>query len=75
MDNPQPAAKPKAKPARKADANPIVDLIDVAQDLFALAEDASSQANPQQEYMKVYERRSEFMTEEMTGFVWVYLQK
>ena len=28
-----------------------------------------------EEYNKVYERRSEFMTEEMTGFVWLYLRK
>lgn len=29
----------------------------------------------QKEYQKVYERRKDFMTEEMTGFVWLYLQK
>jgi hypothetical protein len=28
-----------------------------------------------EEYGKVYEKRSEFMKEEMTGFVWLYLQK
>jgi len=28
-----------------------------------------------EEYRKLYERRSEFMTEEMTGFVWLYLRK
>ncbi len=28
-----------------------------------------------QEYQKVYGKRSAFMREEMTGFVWVYLQK
>ena len=28
-----------------------------------------------EEYNKVYQRRSEFMKEEMTGFVWLYLQK
>jgi hypothetical protein len=27
------------------------------------------------EYRKVYDKRSEFMQEEMTGFVWLYLQK
>jgi hypothetical protein len=27
------------------------------------------------EYSKVYSQRAEFMTEEMTGFVWLYLQK
>jgi hypothetical protein len=28
-----------------------------------------------QEYQKVYNQRRDFMNEEMTGFVWVYLQK
>jgi hypothetical protein len=28
-----------------------------------------------EEYSKVYRKRSEFMQEEMTGFVWLYLQK
>jgi hypothetical protein len=28
-----------------------------------------------QEYQKVYGQRSAFMREEMTGFVWLYLQK
>jgi hypothetical protein len=37
--------------------------------------DASAQAKAQQEFSKVYERRTEFMNEEMTGFVWLYLQK
>jgi hypothetical protein len=27
------------------------------------------------EYNKAYERRSEFMNEEMTGFVWLRLRK
>jgi VCBS repeat protein len=29
----------------------------------------------EEEYYKVYRKRSEFMKEEMTGFVWLYLQK
>ena len=28
-----------------------------------------------EEFNKVYQKRSEFMTEEMTGFVWLYLRK
>ena len=28
-----------------------------------------------EEYSKVYRKRSEFMKEEMTGFVWLYLRK
>ena len=37
--------------------------------------DAKDQAKAVQEYSKVYGQRSEFMDEEMTGFVWLYLQK
>jgi len=37
--------------------------------------DGKASAKTAEEYNKVYARRSEFMREEMTGFVWVYLQK
>jgi FG-GAP-like repeat len=37
--------------------------------------DEKARAKAEQEYNKVYQRRSKFMREEMTGFVWVYLQK
>jgi hypothetical protein len=37
--------------------------------------DAKAQQKAVQEYQKVYNRRTEFMHEEMTGFVWLYLQK
>jgi hypothetical protein len=43
--------------------------------LNAAGGDAKAQAKAVQEYQKVYSRRSEFMHEEMTGFVWLYLQK
>ena len=39
------------------------------------ARDAKSREKATAEYHKVYGRRSAFMREEMTGFVWVYLQK
>jgi hypothetical protein len=39
------------------------------------ARDAKSQQKASQEYQKIYGQRSTFMREEMTGFVWVYLQK
>jgi len=75
MSNPKPPpASAKPKPDRKANANPLVDLIDVAQDLFA-ADDASIELTASQDFSKVYESRSKFMTEEVTGYVWVYLQK
>jgi len=37
--------------------------------------DAKAQAKASEEYNRVYGRRAEFMHEEMTGFVWLYLQK
>jgi hypothetical protein len=37
--------------------------------------DEKARAKASEEYNKVYNRRAEFMHEEMTGFVWVYLQK
>jgi hypothetical protein len=37
--------------------------------------DEKARAKVVEEYSKVFDRRSEFMREEMTGFVWVYLQK
>ena len=39
------------------------------------AKDAKAREKATQEYQKVYGKRSAFMREEMTGFVWVYLQK
>ena len=39
------------------------------------ATDAKDREKAMQEYQKVYGKRSAFMREEMTGFVWVYLQK
>ena len=43
--------------------------------LSSAAGDAKAQAKANEEYHKVYGRRAEFMHEEMTGFVWLYLQK
>jgi hypothetical protein len=37
--------------------------------------DAKAQAKANEEYRRVYGRRDAFMHEEMTGFVWLYLQK
>ena len=39
------------------------------------AGDDKARAKAQEEYQKLYQRRSDFMREEMTGFVWLYLQK
>jgi hypothetical protein len=37
--------------------------------------DEKARAKAVEEYNKAYERRTEFMREEMTGFVWLYLRK
>ena len=81
MRNPKPKAKSDkadVKP-KEAAANPVVNLVNVFGDLAKAAtsvyEDATFDATGQQEYMKVYNRRTEFMKEETTGFVWLYLQK
>jgi hypothetical protein len=37
--------------------------------------DEKARAKAIAEYNKIYQRRTEFMHEQMTGFVWVYLQK
>jgi hypothetical protein len=39
------------------------------------ARDAKSRQKATEEYQQAYSRRSAFMREEMTGFVWLYLQK
>jgi uncharacterized phage-like protein YoqJ len=37
--------------------------------------DEKTRAKAAEEYNKTYQRRTEFMHEEMTGFVWLYLRK
>jgi hypothetical protein len=37
--------------------------------------DAAARAKASEEFSKLYDRRAEFMHEEMTGFVWLYLRK
>ena len=39
------------------------------------AADASKRGKAQQEFQKLYQKRGEFMNEDATGFVWLYLQK
>ena len=39
------------------------------------AQDDKSRQKANEEYRKLYDQRSAFMHEEMTGFVWLYLQK
>lgn len=42
---------------------------------FAQTTDQAERAKAQQEITKVYNQRSEFMNEDRTGFVWLYLRK
>jgi len=37
--------------------------------------DAKAQAKAREDFNRVYSRRAEFMNEDMTGFVWLYVQK
>jgi hypothetical protein len=46
-----------------------------AQAALGSARDAKARQKASEEYQKVYRQRSAFMHEEMTGFVWLYLQK
>lgn len=46
-----------------------------AQKAYEAAKDEKEKAKASEEFSKLYSRRSEFMREEMTGFVWLYLQK
>jgi hypothetical protein len=47
----------------------------VSKALSSAGNDAEAQRKASEEFNKVYSRRTEFMNEEMTGFVWLYLQK
>ena len=64
----------EAKEAKEAKKDAKDDKDDKeAKDRKAEKEEARKKAY--EEYSKVYRKRSEFMQEEMTGFVWLYLQK
>ncbi|MGL4550010.1 MAG: FG-GAP repeat domain-containing protein [Gemmataceae bacterium] len=47
----------------------------MASEAMSKATDDKSRAKAREEYQKAYERRSAFMKEERTGFVWLYLRK
>jgi hypothetical protein len=48
---------------------------EAATQLNSAGNDQKKLGEAQQRYQKLYSRRSEFIKEEMTGFVWLYLQK
>jgi hypothetical protein len=43
--------------------------------LSSQADDEKANSRAHEEFQKVYEQRTEFMNEERTGFVWLYLHK
>ena len=46
--------------------------VQAAAEVMSKAADDKSRTKAREEYDKVYQRRSEFMKQEMTGFVWLY---
>jgi hypothetical protein len=50
-------------------------ISDAATKLNAAATDPAKQNEAQQRYQQLFNQRNEFMTEDRTGFIWVYLQK
>lgn len=47
----------------------------VQNELSTSTDDEAKRAKANQEFAKVYQQRSEFMIEDQTGFVWLYLRK
>ena len=50
-------------------------LGEAAKALNTLSNDPNKRNEAQERYQKVYNQRSEFMSEDRTGFVWIYLRK
>ena len=48
---------------------------DASQELSSENADEAERAKANEEYRKVYDQRTEFLKENRTGFVWLYLQK
>lgn len=51
------------------------EAVQTANKAFAETTDETERAKAQQEITKIYNQRSEFMNEDRTGFVWLYLRK
>jgi hypothetical protein len=50
-------------------------LTEASNEMSSAANDPKKQNAAQQRYQRVYNQRSEFMKEDRTGFVWLYLRK
>ena len=46
-----------------------------SKELFSAQSDQAKRNKANEEFNKIYNSRTEFMKEERTGFVWLYLQK
>src|SRR4029077_3067469 len=46
-----------------------------SKELSSATADPAKRTKANQEFSKIYQQRSEFMKEDRTGFVWLYLQK
>ena len=70
-----PANKVTEEEFKKQFADWNKSLGEAAKKLNGTASDPKKQNESQQHYQNVYNQRSEFMTEDRTGFVWLYLHK
>ena len=50
-------------------------LAEAAKEMNSAESDPKKQSEAQQRFQKLYNQRSEFMKEDRTGFVWLYLRK
>lgn len=50
-------------------------ITEAAQELNSPGQDQKKQQEAQRRYQSLYNRREEFMKEDRTGFVWLYLRK
>ena len=70
-----PAGKLSEKEFKKKYAEWKKSITRAAQQLNSTLEDEDAQNAARERYQKLYSDRSEFMDEDRTGFVWLYLQK
>ncbi len=70
-----PAKKVSEKEFKKRYAEWKEAVAKASQELNSTLEDEKAQGEAQERFQKLYNERSEFMKEDRTGFVWLYLQK
>jgi hypothetical protein len=70
-----PANKVSEKEFKKKYAEWKESIAKASKELNSTFEDQKARDEAQQRFQKLYSERSEFMNEDRTGFVWLYLQK